>query len=264
LAQAILKKNTFPCAMNDAQASHHAFMLEGANAVIKTASTILDMEKTAEVQVVQLRRGWEIVCNLAEEHEQPREILLDAAKASLQTATQSAQHVCLLGHGSNPYKDVRHGFRCLLAHLQDPNEACVSMYGFGSCPRGVSCQFKHPAHLKRLYVVVRTGFPAARLDTSDSVCEGETSVSSSSSCHQLHSNCNSSSSGSTDGLPVHSYRGSPSLQVALLMPPPGLIAPAVLQAHQNFDANSNPSTPNEAHPPREARRHARSSLLISL
>jgi len=167
--------------------------------------------------VLAVRSGWEINCNLAEEDEHLREVMLNAAKAKLQMAIQSSQHVCLLHHRTNPWKDVRCGFRSLFGYLEDEREACMSTYESGFCPNGVKCPLHHPCCVKRLYVVVRTGCASAHLDVSDSVCESEYSSASTGSF-----------AGSTGGSPVHSDNGPSSPDVAYMGHPPGLPAPPLV------------------------------------
>jgi len=217
------------CVMPASRASLHAFMVDASDAVIQAACAMGDsVGNRVNVHVCADRRGWEIHCNLAEEDEHLREVMLNAAKAKLQTANQSLQHACLLHHRTNPWKDVRCGFRSLFGYLGDEREACMSTYGFGFCPNGVKCPLNHPCCVKRLYVVVRTGCASAQFDASDSVCDSEYSNASSGSI-----------AGSTGGSSVHSHNESSSSDVAYMGHPPGLPAPPLgLPAPQHLARKS--------------------------
>jgi len=109
-----------------------------------------------QATLYQERRGWEILATIPGEDQRYTELLLSMAKAKLRAACCCSTHVCLLCNCSNPWRDVRCGFRALLGFMDDESTACIPMYELGMCPDVQECPKKHPNCIKRFFVVVRT------------------------------------------------------------------------------------------------------------
>jgi len=162
-------------AMVSSRARQRAFVDELTNVVKSTVSAMKPITVTQPVaKLFHDRRGWEIHMVVAEEELHHAKEMLEVAKANLLEASQTSKYARLL-HNRSPWRDVRRGFRTLIAFMEDETNACTEIYELGECPHWTNCSKKHPRCIKRLFVVVKSTLVDS--DLSSSHCEGSTSTS---------------------------------------------------------------------------------------
>jgi len=173
--------------------------------IVRRATSAMASVTTTEpvVQVVQDRRGWEVYLVVAEKELHCAEHLLDAVKSSFREACQVSRCVRLIGN-RNPWRNVRCGFRALIAFMEDETRACQHVYEFGECLNRAHCSYQHPRSIKRFFVAVKSAVVAPMIDSNIFKCEGTTSTfNSTQSAHSRHSTARARSGQSWQSV-IHS------------------------------------------------------------
>jgi len=180
--------------MLSSRARQRCFVGEIGDIVNGTASAVANVTITEPVvQVHQDRRGWEVHVVVAEEELHCAQQMLDAAKNYLGEACQVSRFARLLSN-RNPWKDVRCGFRALIAFMEDETRACKSVYELSECPDRAQCSYQHPRCIKRFFMVVKSTKVPPTVDSTEGKCEGAASTSiSTQSAQSGHSTASSRS-----------------------------------------------------------------------
>lgn len=131
---------------------------DSAAQVVKQLS--MDLGKAdyiTRVESIKEGEDWTVTIRSTPEQVYQFQRILTIAKESIMKAGDDSTCMYVLGRKWTPFQATPYGFSASLGSMRTPKKACWDMYDNGSCPRGCTCLWEHPAYVAAVNVVVDFG-----------------------------------------------------------------------------------------------------------